>query len=47
MAKVLNIFALEQFPTDLGGDTQKWVRRHQTGSMEEALHLAEAFMAAE
>lgn len=40
-------FAFEQFLTNLDGEMQKWVRRHQPQLVEEALHLTESFTAAE
>ncbi|KYO44688.1 hypothetical protein Y1Q_0016810 [Alligator mississippiensis] len=42
-AGVLDQILLEQFLWDLEEDTQRWVRRHQPRSSEEALRLAEAF----
>lgn len=38
---------LEQFLTDLGGISQCWVRQHQPKMVEEALHLAKDYVAAE
>lgn len=45
VAKVLDIFLLKQFLTNLGGETPKWGRRHQPQSNENTLHLAKAFAA--
>ncbi|KYO45952.1 hypothetical protein Y1Q_0021560 [Alligator mississippiensis] len=42
-AEVLDQILLEKFLWDLEEDTQRWVRRHQPQSSEEALCLAEAF----
>lgn len=47
ITEVLDLFASEQFLTDLGEETEKWVWQHQPQTMEEALRLAESFMVAE
>lgn len=46
VGEVVDHIILEQFLTNLGGNTQHWVRRHQSKTMEEALHLAEDYVTA-
>ncbi|KYO35402.1 hypothetical protein Y1Q_0007985 [Alligator mississippiensis] len=44
---VVDQIILEQFLDDLEGHMQQWVRQHSPSSCEEALKLAEAFVASE
>lgn len=45
--EIVNLIVLKQFLTDLGSNTQCWVRCHQTKMVEEALQLAEDYGTAE
>lgn len=47
MTEIIDLIVLEQFLMDLGGQTQRWVRRHPPKSMEEVLQLTKDYVAAE